>query len=344
MRYEQDRSASGEILRLLIQKMAAHPAAFTPFTYSVWYEFVTGINPGLGKALSTLLESGSPLDDKTIDKLYNKFIADTNVQEQQETLKNLLGKIAGFTAETDKQAHEFGDSLQVYGDTLKQKLDAEKLDALISNMAGDTDRMRGSMQNLQTELEASKAQVDKLHKELQSARGEALIDPLTGIMNRRGFEAAAKQTFDDPSALAKGVCLLMVDIDHFKKINDTYGHLFGDKIIRVIAETLKSKVRGQDSVARLGGEEFAVLLTETDVPGARVVAEHVRQSIERGKVRRLDTQDQISGITISVGVSSYAKGKNIVAMLDEADKALYMSKEQGRNRTTVFASALAVTS
>jgi diguanylate cyclase len=339
MRYEQDRNASGEILRLLIQKMAAHSAAFNPLTYAVWYEFVTGMNPELGTALSNFLDKGSPLDDETIAKLYKKHIAEFDVEEQQESLKNLLGKIAGFTAETDKQAHDFGDSLQAYGDTLKQDLDAKKLDALITNMAGDTDKMRGSMQNLQTELAASKEQVEKLHKELQSARGEALIDPLTGILNRRGFEGAARKTFDDQTALTKGVCLLMVDIDHFKKINDTYGHLFGDKIIRAIAETLKSKVRGQDSVARFGGEEFAVLLTETDVAGARVVAENVRQSIERGKVRRLDTQDHISGITISVGVSSYTKGKNIVDMLDQADKALYMSKEQGRNRTTVFANA-----
>jgi diguanylate cyclase len=337
MRYEQDRNASGEILRLLIQKMAAHPASFNPLTYSVWYEFVAGINPGLHKAISPLLESGGLLDDAAIEKLYHKFIAESNVQEQQESLKNLLGKIAGFTAETDKQAHQFGDSLQVYGDKLKQNLDADKLDALVSNMAGDTDKMRGSMHSLQTELQASKAQVEKLHQELQFARGEALTDPLTGILNRRGFEAAAKLIFDDQSALAKGVCLLMVDIDHFKKINDTYGHLFGDKIIRAIAETLKSKVRGQDSVARMGGEEFAVLLTETDMSGARVVGESIRQSIERGKVRRLDNQDQISGITISVGVSCYKQGKKIDEMLDQADKALYVSKQQGRNRTTEFA-------
>jgi diguanylate cyclase len=113
--------------------------------------------------------------------------------------------------------------------------------------------------------------------------------------------------------------------------------LFGDKIIRAIAETLKSKVRGQDSVARMGGEEFAVLLTETDMSGARVVGESIRQSIERGKVRRLDNQDQISGITISVGVSCYKQGKKIDEMLDQADKALYVSKQQGRNRTTEFA-------
>ena len=339
MRYEQDRNASGEILRLLIQKMAAHPAAFNPLNYTVWYEFTTGINPSLTGELSKLLDSGEKLDDKAIEKLYLKHISDSNIDEQRESIQQLLGEIAGFTAEADKQANQFGNSLQTYGDTLKQNMDASKLDALISNMAGDTSKMRGSIQNLQSELAASKDQVEKLHKELQSARGEALIDPLTGIFNRRGFEGVAKQTFDDQSALAKGVSLLMVDIDHFKKVNDTYGHLFGDKIIRVIAETLKSKIRGHDSVARLGGEEFAVLLTETDAEGARAVAENLRQSIEKGKIKRLDTQDQISGITISIGVSTYAKGKSVVDMLDQADKALYVSKEQGRNRTTVHTQA-----
>ncbi len=339
MKYEQDRNASGEILRLLIQKMAGHPAAFTPLNYAVWYEFSTGINPALSEAMDKLLDSGDKLDDDTIEKLYIKYVSECNMDAERvlrEDIQQLLEKLAGVNAETDKQAHQFGSSLQAYGDTLKQNLDAPKLIALISNMSGDTDKMRGSMQNLQSELANSKQQVEKLHKELQSARGEALIDPLTGILNRRGFEARAKQTFADQATPSKGTCLLMFDIDHFKKINDTYGHLFGDKVIRGIAETLKSKVRGQDSVARLGGEEFAVLLAETDTSGAHVVAEQIRQTIEKCKIHRLDTQEKIGGITISIGIASYTSGVSLVDLLDQADKALYISKGQGRNRTTVY--------
>lgn len=338
MKYEQDRNASGEILRLLIQKMAGHPAAFTPLNYSVWYEFLTGINPALSEAISKRLDNGDKLDDDAIEKLYIKYVSECNMDVQRvlrDDIQQLLGKIAGFTEETDKQALQFGDSLQAYGDTLKQNLDESKLGDLIHNMVGDTDKMRGSMQNLQSELEASKQQVEKLHQELQSARGEAMTDPLTGILNRRGFETRAKQTFADPTTLDKGLCLLMIDIDHFKKINDTYGHLFGDKVIRAIATTLQSKVRGEDSVARLGGEEFAVMLPETDVAGARTVAEHIRQSIERGKIRRLDTQEQIGGITISIGIAAYTSGVSAVDLLDQADKALYVSKKTGRNKTTL---------
>lgn len=127
----------------------------------------------------------------------------------------------------------------------------------------------------------------------------------------------------------------MIDIDHFKQINDAYGHLFGDKAIRVIAETLKSKVRGQDLVARMGGEEFAVLLAETDLAGARIVAEHIRRTIAACQIHRLGTHENIGDITVSIGVAANVKGNNLEDLMDQADKALFVSKRQGRNRTTV---------
>ena len=340
MKYEHDRQASEEILRLLIQKMAEHPAAFTPQSYAVWYEYVTGINPALRETIGKLLDSGEKLDDASIERLYLKFVSECNMDVEwalREDIQQLLKKLAESTKETDNQAHRFDTSLHAYGDTLKQNPDPANLVFLIKNMADDTNRMINSMQDLQFELAASKQKVEKLHHELQSARGEALIDPLTGILNRRGFENSAKIIFSDQAALGKGLCLLMVDIDHFKTINDTYGHLFGDKVIRAVAKTLKSKVRGQDSVARVGGEEFALLLAETDISGARTVAEYMRQTIEDCKIHRIDAQENIGGITISIGVAEYTSGNSLVDLLGHADKALYASKKQGRNRTTVYA-------
>ncbi|BBI98925.1 GGDEF domain-containing protein [Ferrigenium kumadai] len=339
MKYSRERAASAEILRLALQKMASHPAAFTPPNYAVWYDYLTGINPALSEAMNNRLSSDTKLDDDTIEKFYAQYVSESGADVQQvlrKDIKQLLSKLAGFTAETDRQALHFGSSLQTYGDALKGSLGTEELDSLINTMADDTDKMRGSMQQLQAQLEASKQQVEKLNQELESARGEAVTDPLTGVLNRRGFEIRTQALFADEIAIAKGLCLLMIDIDHFKKINDTYGHLFGDKVISAVANTLKSKVKGQDAVARLGGEEFAVLLPETNLAGALVVAEHIRQSIESGKIRRVDGNDQIGGITISIGVAAHAKGGGLVELMNRADKALYVSKQSGRNRATVF--------
>lgn len=339
MKYESDRAASEEILRLLIQKMAEHPAAFTPMTYAVWYEYSIGINPALSETINHLLSNGEQLGDDAIERLYLKYVSECNMDVEwalREDIRQLLRKLADSTQGADDQAHQFGDHLQAYSKTLKNNLETPRLVALISSLSGDTNKMIDSMQELQTELAASKQQAEKLHQELQAARGEALIDPLTGILNRRGFENSAKLTFANQETLHKGVCLLMVDIDNFKNINDTYGHLFGDKVIRAIAETLKSKVRGQDSVARLGGEEFALLLAETDIPGARTVAENMRRTIEGCKIYRHDTQEKVGGITISIGIAEYAAGHSTEDLLDHADKALYTSKRQGRNRTSVY--------
>ena len=339
MKYEQDQNASAEILRLVIQKMSVHPAAFTPQNYAVWYEYATGINRSLNEAIVKLIDSGHKFDSDTVEELYLKHVSECNTDIERalrEEIRKLLAEVAGATEKTDKQAFQFGNSLQKYGETLKQYIEPDMLASLISNMSGDTDKMRDSMRNLQTELITSKQQVEKLQQDLQSARGEALTDPLTGLLNRRGFESKANEVMADRTGPSKGLCMLMVDIDHFKKINDTYGHLFGDKVICGISEILKSKVRGQDSVARLGGEEFAVLLADTDTSGACIVAEHIRQSVERCKISRHNTQEMIDGISISIGVAAKSIGSNLISLLDHADKALYASKSQGRNRTTVY--------
>jgi diguanylate cyclase len=127
----------------------------------------------------------------------------------------------------------------------------------------------------------------------------------------------------------------MTDIDFFKKVNDTYGHVFGDKVIRVVAQTLKDNVKGKDLAARYGGEEFVILLQDTPANGARILAERIRTAVENGRIRRAGNDESIAKITISLGVASYRAGESASDFIERADKALYESKIQGRNRVTV---------
>lgn len=338
-RYTQDKAASAEILRLLLQKMAAHPAAFTPFAYALWYEYITGINPPLSKAVNALLDEKRPLDDDAVHDLYIRHIADGNVEAEQafkQNMQKVLENLARFTEATDDEAGKFNAGLRKHGERLSRGLDAESLQGLVGEIAQETQVMRSSVDSLQDKLQESKSEVERLQQELMSARSEALLDPLTGVFNRRGFEAQMRNLSSNPEMQGRQVSFLMLDIDFFKKINDTYGHLFGDKVIRVVAEVLKAQVKGQDSVARLGGEEFAVILPDTPLKGAKVVAEHVRQLVERGKIRRMDKDESVGGITISIGIATCDIGDDWLAALGQADEALYASKQGGRNRSTVY--------
>ncbi|HEX5364003.1 MAG TPA: diguanylate cyclase, partial [Gallionella sp.] len=327
------------ILRLLLQKMADHPAAFTPITYALWYEFITNINPPLNKAVSELLSAGEKLTDDVVCDLYQRHIADGNMAAEQafkQNLQKVLDNLTQFAEVTDDEAGKFNDGLRKHGEKLNQAVDAETLKHLIGEVAQDTQTMRSSVESLQSKLHESKSEVDRLRQELSSARSEALNDPLTGIFNRRGFEAQMRSLLANPEMQGKSVSFLMVDIDFFKKINDSYGHLFGDKVIRIVAEVLKAQVKGQDSVARMGGEEFAVILPNTPLEGAQVVAEHIRKLVEKGRIRRPDRDESVGGITISIGIAGCEIGTDWLTALAHSDEALYVSKQSGRNRTTIY--------
>ena len=339
-RYPQDKAASAEILRLILQKAAAHPASYTPPVYAVWYEFLTGINPALSEAMSRFLSDCEPITDEVAQKLFDSHISESNPEAQQAfklNMQKVLHNLTQLAETTGGDTGRFSAGLEKYGATLSGKLDAPMLQQLVSEIVQDTRTMHDSVNTLQGKLYESKTEITKLQHELENAKSEALIDPLTGIFNRRGLELQIKNLAANNDFKDKKIAFMMLDIDFFKKVNDSYGHLFGDKVLRAIAEVLKAKVKGQDSVARMGGEEFAVLLPDTSVQGAYAVAEHIRLGIQKGKIRRLDKPETVEGITISIGISDCEAHGDWTAAMSRADDALYTSKRLGRNRTTLYA-------
>ena len=127
----------------------------------------------------------------------------------------------------------------------------------------------------------------------------------------------------------------MIDIDHFKRVNDSYGHPFGDQVIRAVGQVLSQLTQRKDVAARYGGEEFALLLPDTAADGARDVAERLRSAIARGHIKRGNGGEPVGNITISAGVAQFVRGEDPMSLIARADRALYVSKQSGRNRVTV---------
>lgn len=336
-RYPHNRDQSAELFRLVLQRMSQGEAGFTPFAYTVWYEYLAGSNPGLIQAVDEWLAQGKALDAAAVEQLFGKHVADLNIdvaRELQSGAFRILEEISRHTAEADSSAQEFGSRLEKNVSRLGEKPGEDVLGEVMAALQVDTGRMRTAVNTLAANLEASRKEVEELKGALDNAHREMISDPMTGVFNRRGFEIKLGEMLDKASQGAP-LCLLMADIDHFKQVNDTFGHLFGDKVIGAVAATLTANVKGQDAVARLGGEEFGVLLPETHPNGGMMLAEKVRTAVERGKIRQGGKADPIGGITISLGLTAYIPGESIDAFIGRADKALYASKGGGRNRVTL---------
>jgi len=176
--------------------------------------------------------------------------------------------------------------------------------------------------------------MDEIRKELVEVRKQASTDALTGISNSVNFFDALESSAATAQLNASPMCVVMIDIDHFKRVNDTFGHLVGDKVIRFVADTLKKSIKGQDTPARYGGEEFALLLPETSLENAVTLCNNIRELIAGTKLVRSGSKEYLGRITISAGVAQYRAGEDIMELLRIADEALYRSKENGRNLVT----------
>jgi diguanylate cyclase (GGDEF)-like protein/PAS domain S-box-containing protein len=165
---------------------------------------------------------------------------------------------------------------------------------------------------------------------------QASTDTLTGLYNRRQFEAMVNQSIASAKRYQTPYCVMMCDIDHFKTVNDTYGHEAGDIVLKEVAQLMKNTFRTSDIVGRFGGEEFVVFFTNTDMEGAKIAAEHFRQAVEQAHI---EAEGKHIPVTISLGITN-TQNDDLLRLVKEADLALYYSKEHGRNQVNFYSPEL----
>ncbi|MES9969575.1 MAG: GGDEF domain-containing protein [Candidatus Thiodiazotropha sp.] len=187
-------------------------------------------------------------------------------------------------------------------------------------------------QRLQRRVDELEQRVQLLQQQLETERKLAQVDPLTGIANRRAFAARLNSEVARSDRYGTPLSLVVWDIDHFKRINDTYGHPFGDDVIRCVAQVIESHLRDSDFVARYGGEEFVALLPNCDAEGARLLAEKISQAIQQSGCC-LNTMGL--ELTVSGGIASLHGPGRDETLFKRADDALYRAKVSGRNRVVV---------
>jgi diguanylate cyclase len=336
-RYREPKERSAELLRLTLAHMGRHAAAFNPITFALWYEYAAGINPMLNAALDQRVSEGGRIDDEAVAQLHAAHIApigEDTMNRISTDMQRVMEGLVLTASQTGSRAGVFGEQLSGLSAALGNK-DTSELAPFLSEVAAGTADMQSSVDALQARVAQGESEIRKLREDLDRACSEALRDPLTGILNRKGFDQQIAALFSTAPGKGEGHFVVMLDIDHFKKVNDTHGHVMGDRVIQGVAEILRSTVTNPaHSVTRYGGEEFAILMPQCTSKECAQVAETIRMRTKAMKIRNRKTQDVLLSVTISGGMAEWREGDDPATLIARADAALYRSKSDGRDRLT----------
>ena len=335
MDYQQDIGQAQEIARLVFPLMTRLQIPMNPINFALWYEYHLGRSEELVAALNKIESGATTYDPEQAKALFLRYVATPGVKalEKIETeVCRLLADIVQIVIDAGLDLTKYSALLKSCTSRLKSADDIRNIRKVVRTLLSDTQIMSESNRHVAGALNERAAEIDDLRAELDRVRQEAIHDPLTGLSNRRAFDERLAESLDQTLKQLKNICLLMVDVDHFKEINDKHGHQIGDKILQYIASVLKKNFKGKDLVARFGGDEFAVIIENAPRAGVQSVADTVCKLVDESNLKRTDTGEPLGDVTVSIGYDCARPGDTPETILDRADKALYQAKLEGRNR------------
>jgi diguanylate cyclase len=307
-----------------------------PRNYEIWYVYATGYNPPLNKVINETLARNGTLTEADLEQIYETYLSHLKTTDRIDKVgARVIGEIDDVMRLIDDalgMSASYDASLSGANEKLSGAASREEVESIIETLVSSTREMRDTNKALEERLALSKTEICDLQQSLEAIRAESLTDPLTGLGNRKFFDRSIEAMVQNAQAIGEPLSLLMFDIDHFKSFNDSYGHLTGDQVLRLVGMSLKQNIKGQDITARYGGEEFAVVLPNTALRQALTVADHIRRAVMSKELKKKSTGEILGRVTISVGVSMLKPADDTDSLIERADACLYAAKRAGRNR------------
>lgn len=323
-----------------LNAMKTRDVAPTPKHYAVFYAYAAGQPSDLIKEIDLLGAKDVALTDELLDKLYNDHLGGTQnraVADAAAGAKRILAEmvhsIAAFTGSTHSISQEIQEKITQAPDPMSE--DAIRL--MAKSVVDGALTMMSSSESVAKQLVGAQSEIASLRENLAKATTESERDFLTGTYNRKAFDQRLHEAAQEAVKTDSELTLIMIDIDHFKKFNDNFGHLIGDEVLKIVSKALTDSVKGIDTVARYGGEEFAIILPRTPIGGGMIVAEQIRKTIASREFKNRATGEHYGVITMSAGVAAFRThgiDDSPSALIKRADEAMYRSKNAGRNRVT----------
>jgi diguanylate cyclase len=338
--FSEDLLAARALAAAASETMSKHGIAPTPANYCIWYAYaaksIAGLTRDIDERLALQRGFGWQVNQELFQKYFGNDTESVAIRRTGFELTDTMGRVLKRLDVADQDASAFGETLVEARGSLAGT-DASGVRAVVTRLSGATSDMLNKNRDLEQELRQSTAQITTLQERLDQARREAFTDALTGIGNRRCFDLALAERSERALLGEVELTLLLVDIDHFKRFNDNYGHRIGDQVLKIVGAKMKQMSRDVDTPARYGGEEFALLLVNAPFDVAIRRADQLREALASNYLRNKASGDVYGQITVSVGVSRFRATDTVETFVARADAALYEAKNTGRNRVAAEA-------
>lgn len=307
-----------------------------PVVFEVFYHYLENPDGLAARSIESLLNKCSVVTFADLKDIHDEYIVkeikafDESHKASAEVemeMDKMLHLIQDYVRSNEAAAGKLGKSAQEM-----RSADPRRVVEIVEYLIQENVKMQAETRSLAGNLESSRSQIQKIRTELVETREKTNRDPLTGVGNRRQFDMKLAVEISKARSLERPLSLVLADLDHFKQVNDTFGHLIGDEVLKFFAAMLVKNLKGSDVVTRFGGEEFALILPNTSADDASRVIDKIRAKFETSKLFVTKNKAPIGHLTASFGISEYAEGEVVENLIERADRNLYLAKELGRNR------------
>jgi diguanylate cyclase len=332
------RSLKGyDVARQALEAMQANQVWPTARNFELWVHYVCEGKSPLAQEIDRLLAAGEAITEGVGEALAVNYLPEArlngDILEAGDVLSKELQSVTRAIESAQKSSEEYGQELATASERLGDD-HTGSVKAVIANLANATRKVQGENAMLESQLAETTAELGRLRESLDQVRRDAMTDGLTNLTNRKAFDERLVQICEQADAEGQPVTLAIIDIDHFKRFNDAWGHQIGDQVLRYVASVIGRLGATPRLAARYGGEEFAIIFPAENGRMAMTVLEGIRVEISSRALKRRSTNEDLGAVTVSAGYAERLAGESIVSLVERADAALYASKHAGRNRTT----------
>jgi diguanylate cyclase len=305
----------------------------TPDNFSVWFYYAMGGSLTLKKTIDVLIANKRKFDSAVNRDLYVTYVnphSDRSTSEDfPEQLRGVIDSAKDFlaTAISDNRTQ-----MATLGEVSSECQAATDPRPIIEKLVKELSNATSRSSALEANFLKTTEDLDQIKDSLKQAEEHSNTDALTGLANRRSIEAFLRSAQMAAMEAGTPLSIPMIDIDDFKKFNDSFGHQVGDQVLRLVGKVLAESVRDCDLAARYGGEELMAILPGAPLEACADAAERIRRRISEARLTRRTTGEEISSVTVSIGVAQFRMGESADGMIERCDRALYQAKRAGRNR------------